>query len=163
MALQPDIQYVPFYYVDGSTARKAERRQAPAPQKAAAPTAAPKRRRSKRKTVAVDPVALCGLLVVAVMICAMVAGYAEYTASLERNAQMSAYIDTLQEENAQLQQQYEAGYDLDQIQSVADALGMIPAEDAQQISMDVQLPQQEEQVQLGFWESFTTFLAGLFA
>ena len=161
MALQPDIQYVPFYYVDGSTARKVERR--PAPKKAAAPAATPQRRRSRRKTVAVDPVALGGLLVVAVMICAMVVGFAEYTASVERNAQMSAYIDSLQEENAALQQRYEAGYDLEDIQDVADALGMVPVEDAQQITIEVELPQQEAQTQLSLWESFTTFLAGLFA
>ena len=163
MALQPDIQYVPFYYVDGNTARKVQRSAAPAPKQAPAPTAAPQRRRSKRKIVAVDPVALCGLLVVAVMICAMVGSYVEYSASLDRNAQMSAYIDTLQEANTGLLQQYEDGYDLDQIQDVADALGMIPAEDAQQILIQVQLPQPETEAQLSLWESFATFLAGLFA
>ena len=125
MALQPDIQYVPFYYVDGSTARKVEHRSTAAPKQAAAPAATPKRRRSKRKIVAVDPVALCGLLVVAGMICAMVAGYAQYSASQDRNAQMSAYIDMLQEENGNLQQRFDEGYDLDQIQDVADALGML--------------------------------------
>lgn len=160
MALQPDIQYVPFYYVEGTAARKVERRTAPAK---AAPVPAPKRRRSRRKTVAVDPVAICGLLVVMVMLVSMVVGFARYSVSLERNAQMSQYISELEAENAQLQQQYTDGYDLEDIQDIAGALGMVPAEDAEQITIDVQPPQQETEAQMNFWESFTTFLAGLFA
>lgn len=160
MALQPDIQYVPFYYVEGSAARKVEHRATPAK---AAPVPTPKRRRSRRKTVAVDPVAITGLLVVVVLMCAMVVGFAQYSASLERNAQMSQYISELEAENAQLQQQYQDGYDLEDIQDIAGALGMVPAEDVEQITIDVELPQQETEAQLSFWESVATFLAGLFA
>ena len=161
MALQPDIQYVPFYYVEGSAARKVERR--PVAGKTAAPVATQQRKRSKRKVIRLDPVALTGLMVVVVMLCAMVVGFAEYTGSLERNAQMSAYITSLQEENDQLQQQYDQNMDLDQVQGIADALGMVPAEQAEQFSIEVELPQQETETQLSVWESFTTFLAGLFA
>lgn len=160
MALQPDIQYVPFYYVDGSTARKAERRTAP--QKVSAPAPVPQRRRSKRKTVAVDPVAIAGLLVVMVLLVSMVVGFVEYRAAQDRNAQMSQYITELETENAQLQQQYESGYDLDNIRDIAGILGMVPAEDAEQIAIEVN-PAQQDEVQMGFWESITTFLAGLFA
>ena len=159
MALQPDIQYVPFYYVEGTAARKVERHAAPAK---AVPVPAPKRRRSKRKTVAVDPVAITGLLVVAVLLCAMMVGVVQYSASLTRNAQMQQYISELEAENAQLQQQYQDGYNLEDIQDIAGALGMVPAEDVDQITIDVQLPQ-ENQTQLSFWESVATFLAGLFA
>lgn len=160
MALQPDIQYVPFYYVDGSTARKAERRTAS--QKVSAPVPAPRYRRSKRKTVAVDPVAIAGLLVVMVLLVSMVVGFVEYRAAQDRNAQMSQYITELETENAQLQQQYENGYDLDNIRDIAGVLGMVPAEDAEQITIEVN-PAQQDEVQMGFWESITTFLAGLFA
>ena len=160
MALQPDIQYVPFHYVDGTAARKVERRATPAK---AAPTPTPTRRRSKRKTVVVDPVAITGLLVLTVMLCAMAVGFFQYSASLERNAQMQQYITELKTENAQLQQQYQDGYDLDDIRDVAGALGMVPSEDVEQITIDVELPQQETETQLSFWESVTTFLAGLFA
>lgn len=160
MALQPDIQYVPFYYVEGNTARKAERRAAPAK---AAPVPAPKRRRSRRKTVAIDPVAISGLLAVVVLLCAIMVSFVQYGLSAQRNARMSQYISQLESEQAQLQQQYEAGYDLDDIRDIAGALGMIPAEDAPQIQIDVTQPQQQEQTQLSFWESIATFLAGLFA
>ena len=160
MALQPDIQYVPFYYVEGSAARKVERRSESA--KAPVPTPAPQRRRAKRKTVVVDPVAITGLLVVMVLLVSLMAGWAEHHVLQERNAQMSQYITELETENAQLQQQYQDGYDLDEIRQIAGALGMVPSEHVEQITIDVQLPQ-EEQVQMSFWESVTTFLAGLFA
>ena len=159
MALQPDIQYVPFYYVEGNTARKTERRAAPAK---AAPVPAPTRRRSRRKTVAIDPVAIAGLLAVVVLLCAIMVSFVQYGLSVQRNAQMSQYITQLEAEQAQLQQQYEAGYDLDDIRDIAGALGMIPAQDAPQIEIDVTVPQQE-QTQMSFWESVATFLAGLFA
>ena len=159
MALQPDIQYVPFYYVEGNTARQAERRAAPAK---AAPVPAPKRRRSRRKTVAIDPVAITGLLVVVVLLCAIMVSFVQIGLGAQRNAQMSQYITELESEQAQLRKQYEDGYDLEDIRDIAGALGMVPAEDAQQVTIDVTLPQQE-QTQLSFWESVATFLAGLFA
>ena len=159
MALQPDIQYVPFYYVEGNTARKTERRAAPAK---AAPVPAPTRRRSRRKTVAIDPVAIAGLLAVVVLLCAIMVSFVQYGLSAQRNAQMSQYITQLEAEQVQLQQQYEAGYDLDDIRDIAGALGMIPAQDVPQIEIDVTAPQQE-QTQMSFWESVATFLAGLFA
>ena len=59
MAMQPDIQYVPFYYVDGSTARKVQRQ----PEKEATAAPAQNRRRAKQKVIAVDPVAIGGICV----------------------------------------------------------------------------------------------------
>lgn len=158
MAMQPDIQYVPFCYVDGSAARKVQRQ----PEKKASAAPAPKRRRAKRKVVAVDPVAICGTVLALVMLIMLLAGFAEYTACQERNRQMQDYLNALQLENAQLQKSYDGNIDLDYVGQVADALGMVPAENANQIQIQVQLPAQET-VQLTLWESITTFLAGLFA
>lgn len=160
MALQTDIQYVPFHYVDGSAARKLDRQSVRKTTAAAAP--APKRRRAKRKVIAVDPVAICGLLVVVVMLCAMIAGYAEYRNTVEKTRQLSERVSALQTENALLEQTYRDGYDLESIQQFAEVLGMVPAQDVQQVSIQVDIPQ-EETVELSFWESVTTFLAGLFA
>ena len=80
----------------------------------------------------------------------------------EQNRQMTDYVTALELEKAQLEQIYREGYDLDEIRDFADANGMVPAEQAPQIQIDVQLPQPEQE-QLTFWESVTTFLAGLFA
>ena len=158
MALQPDIQYVPFYYVDGSTARKVQRQSVK--KTAAAP--APKRRRAKRKTIAIDPVAIGGIAVAMVMLVMMLVGFAQYSICQERNRQMQDYLTSLQLENAQLQQSYDSNIDLDYIQDVAEAMGMVPAQDAQQVQISVQLPEQTAP-QMTLWESIATFLAGLFA
>lgn len=158
MALQPDIQYVPFCYVDGSTARKVQ----PQPMKKASAAPAPKRRRAKRKVIAIDPVAIGGIVVAVVMLVMMLAGFAKYTACQEQNRMMQDYLTSLQLENAQLQQNYESNIDLEYIRDMADSIGMVPAEDVQQVQIEVELPQ-EETTQMSIWDSITTFLAGLFA
>lgn len=158
MALQPDIQYVPFCYVDGSAARKVERK----PVKKATVTPAPKRRRAKRKVIAVDPVAIGGIVIAVVMLVMMLAGFAKYTVIREQNRLMQDHLTALQLENTKLQQDYESNIDLDYIQDMADAMGMVPAQDAQQVQISVQLPQ-EEVTEMTLWQSIATFLAGLFA
>ena len=158
MALQPDIQYVPFCYVDGSAARKVEHK----PAKKAAVTPAPKRRRAKRKVIAVDPVAIGGIVIAVVMLVMMLAGFARYTVIQEQNRLMQDHLTALQLENTKLQQDYESNIDLDYIQDMADAMGMVPAQDAQQVQISVQLPQ-EEVTEMTLWQSIATFLAGLFA
>ena len=157
MALQPDIQYVPICYVDGSTARKLEQPIYKAP---AAPQ--PRRRKAKRIVVAIDPVAVFGLLVAVVMLVCMISGFVEYSVVQEQNRQMTDYVTALELEKTQLEQTYRDGYDLDGIRQFADVNGMVPAEQAPQIQIEVELPRQE-QTQLSIWESITTFLAGLFA
>ena len=159
MAMQPAIQYVPFCYVDGTAARKVERKQVKKTNTAAP---APKRRQAKRKVVAVDPVAIGGIVIAVAMLVMLLAGFAEYTVMQEKNLQMQDYLTSLQLENAQLQQSFESNVDMEYVQDVADALGMIPAGEANQIQIQVQLPA-EQPTQLTFWESVTTFLAGLFA
>lgn len=158
MAMQPDIQYVPFCYVDGSAARKVQRQ----PEKKTTQAAAPKQRRAKRKVIAVDPVAISGIVIAVVMLVMLLAGYAEYTAVQEQKLQMQDYLTSLQLENAQLQQTFDSNVDMEYVEEVAGALGMVPAADANQIQIEVQLPTQET-TQLTLWESITTFLAGLFA
>ena len=74
---------------------------------------------------------------------------------------MSAYVETLREENVQLQQNYTESYDIEQIERTALALGLVPKEQVRHIT--VTLPQIEEKKEPTSWERFTTFLAGLFA
>ena len=156
MAVRTDIQYVPYYFEE-STARKLEKK----PQQKHAAT--PKHRKAKRKVVVIDPVAIIGTVVAACMLVMMLVGFVEYRIAQNQTKQMSEYIQQLQQENAQLQQTYEDGYDLDHIREVAGALGMIPAADAPQVEIQVEVPQDAVTEQTGLWESFTTFLAGLFA
>ena len=156
MAVRTDIQYVQFY-VDGSTARK------PAQKTQAKHAAAPKSYPRKRKVVVVDPVAIVGVLGVVCLLVALAVGGVQYLFLQHQTQQMQQYMETLQMENTQLQQTYEDGYDLDQIRDLANSLGLVPADQVQQVTVSVQVPQEQVVTEMTFWESFTTFLAGLFA
>ena len=154
--MRTDIQYVQFY-VDGSTARKLEKKQQ------AKHAATPRQRKAKRKVVVVDPVAIFGVLVAVFMLVFMLVGISEYRATQARNQQMDQYIAQLQQENMQLEQAYKDGYDLDQIRDIADALGMIPKEQATHTTIHVELPTVQTVEQMSLWNRIGTFLTNLFA
>ena len=157
MALKPDILYV-SYYTAGSAAYDLDRKQEK-------PKAAPvhtRRHVKKQRVIAVDPVAVCGILVAVCMFFALISGVQQYQDTLEQNQQMQAYMEQLQHENAALQQTYENSYDALSIYEMATAIGMVPQNQVEQVQIDVQIPQTEE-VQLSFWENVSLFLTGLFA
>lgn len=156
MARQADIQYVE-YPVDGTAARKVERQNQ---HRTAAPVYA--RRRARRKVIAVDPVAICGIVLSVVMLFAMVIGLAEYRHSLQQTRQMNAHVRQLQQENFELQRNYQAGYDLEEIERIALEAGMIPAENMERVRISMQTPE-EEDTRMSFWDTLTTFLVGIFA
>lgn len=156
MALQTDVQYVK-YPVDGTAAWKVER---VTQRTDAVPVYS--RRRAERKVIAVDPYALCGIVLSAVMLIAMVIGLVEYSNTLQQTRQMNAYVQQLQQENVQLQQTYQDGYDLDEIMDIALEAGMVPAENLDRVRIDMQAPQQED-TRMSFWDTVTTFLTGIFA
>lgn len=156
MALQADVQYV-SYRVDGTAARKVERHTAQGNV-----TPAYKRRRAEHKVIAVDPLALAGIAVSAVMLIAMIFGVVQYRNALQDSRQMSQYVQQLQQQNEQLEQSYKEGYDLDEIRDIAEEIGMVSSNQMEEVMISVQKPQQEE-VRLSFWESISTFLTGIFA
>ena len=126
MARYPEVRYVQFY-TDGSAARELE------PIKVHEP--APVRRTVKRKCtkVYVDPLAIGGIAIAGVMAVLMLVGVMRLREAQQQVAEMSAYVDTLQQENQRLHETYEAGYDLENIAWIAQALGMIPEEEAKHI------------------------------
>jgi uncharacterized protein HemX len=158
MALKPDIMYV-SYYTAGSAAYDMNR-------KAEKPKAAPvhKRRRhaKKQRVIAVDPVAVVGILVAVCMFFALISGVQEYQDTLEQNQRMQAYMEQLQNENAALQHTYENSYDALNVYEMATAIGMVPQAQVEHVVIDVQIPQTQE-VRLSFWENVSLFLTGLFA
>lgn len=154
MARQLDVQYVRFY-TDGSAARQIE------PSVSRKTQRLPKFAKKKRRiTVHVDPVAIAGIFMAGIMLILMTVGMVELNCAQEEAMQMEAYVQTLRQENEALQTAFEEGYDRSQVEHMARALGMVPSEQAQRISIHV--PAQQEQ-DPGFWENVTTFLSGLFA
>lgn len=154
MAQRIDIRYVQ-YYTDGSTARKV------APVAPIETIKLPRVKKQKRITICIDPIAVVSIGMALVMAVLIVLGTLQLNAAREEMQTMAAYVDTLQQENAQLQQNFTESYDIEQIKRTALALGMVPMEQVEHIT--VSLPPVEEMVEPTAWERFTTFLTGLFA
>ena len=122
---------------------------------------APKVKKQKRITIAIDPIAFASLTMALVMTVLIVVGWVQLNNIKQEVQTMTAYVEVLQAENVQLQNTFLEGYDIEQIERTALALGMVPKEQVQHIS--VQLPEMIEQPEPTTWERFTTFLTGLFA
>lgn len=156
MARQADIQYVE-YHVEGNTARKVERNTM---KNSVAPAYTP--RWTERKVIALEPVAVIGIVLAVVMLVAMMATLLQYRRCLQQTQQMGAYLQQLQQENEALSKTYRESYDPDEIMKIALEAGMVPAESVETVRIMVEEPRTEEP-QMSFWQSLSTFLAGIFA
>ena len=144
MARKTEVQYINFYtsgseayQVDFAPVRKQE-------------VKLPTPRRKKRIVLKVEPVALLGLCVAVVMLIVMLCGVVRLAGVRQQQAQMAAYVQRLQQENVQLQETYEAGYDLDEIYEIATAMGMIPSQQAQRVQVQTVQLQAEPESPLTF-------------
>lgn len=156
MARKHDILYVNFY-TDGSAARKI----APAfPQ--TQPQQKPRTRKQKKIIVHVDPVAICSLLVAAVLLVMMAVGLTQFqNARLEAEA-MESYLAELTAENEALSSTYAENVDLAEVEKTALALGMVPKAEAETVHIQLSAAVQEP-AQPSFWEQVAAFLTNLFA
>ena len=155
MARKPDIQYV-RYYTDGSAARQLE---VYSPRKNK--TAAPRPRKQKGYVIYVDPLAVGGILLAAVMLVMMLVSSIRLVVARQELSNAQAYVTTLTQSNEQLRKTYDASYDLEEVEKSALALGMIPISQATTIFVDVE----EEEIveEPTFWERVSMKLAELFA
>ena len=155
MARKVDIEYI-RYYSDDNLARKIEPLQ---PFKL--PEWKPRVRKKKKIRVYIDPVATAGVLVAAVMLVLMVVGVYQLKTARQEAVDMERYVSWLQTQNEQLQATYEEGYDLETVERLALALGMVPVEELPNIP--VQLPAEPEVVEPTLWENICAFFTELFA
>ena len=154
MAQRTDIQYIRFY-TDGSAARKA------APVSYVEPRKKPKTKKQKATVIYIDPLAVVGIAAAAVLLIMMVVGLVGFYNAQHQMQVMESYVQDLTQQNQQLQEEYKAGYDLEEIRKIAEALGMVPKEDVESIIINIPAP--EPQPEPTFWEKVGTFLSGLFA
>ena len=155
MARQPDVQYIRFY-TQGSAAQKVK------PVQEFQNVELPRPRRKKRIVVRVDPVAIVGCAVAVILLGMMVSGIFRVRQAQAQAAQMESYVAQLQAENEALAAQYAAGFDLEAVEQMALALGMVPKEQVEQVSISVSVPQEVVE-EPGLWERIYTFLTGLLA
>ena len=154
MARQFDVQYVRFY-TDGSAAKQVN------PVVPLKTMKLPKVKKHKRLVIAIDPVAIMGIVMAAVMLVLMTVGVVQLNNSRKELQTMTEYVEALQEEKVSLEQTFSQGYDLEEIQRTALALGLVPKEQVQHITIRVPEAQIEEEP--GAWERLYIFLTGLFA
>ena len=155
MERKPDIQYIGQFYVHGSEARELARQE----QAKQAKTRLPLERLKNIQKVYLDPVAIVGIAVAVVMLVVMVIGAMQIATAWEQCEQMSGYVDDLKRENAVLEHGYRSGFDLEDIREKALALGMIPVEEAETITVLVTMPVTEPEPT--WWEDIVWFLEGL--
>lgn len=154
MAQKLNVQYIRFY-TDGSAAHKV------APVAPIETMKLPKVKKQKKIVLRVDPVSVAAIVMAAVMLVLMVVGVTQLRGARQDAEVMEAYANTLRQENVRLSAEYSNGYDLEQIEKTALALGLVPQEQVRHISL--QAPQIQEEETPGAWERFYIFLTGLFA
>lgn len=154
MARQFDVQYVRFY-TDGSAAKKV------APVAPLKTIKLPKVKKHKRLVIAIDPVAIMGIVMAAAMLVLMTVGVVQLNNSRKELQAMTEYVEALQEEKVSLEQTFSQGYDLEEIQRTALALGLVPKEQVQHIT--IRVPEEQIEEEPGTWERLYIFLTGLFA
>ena len=129
MTGRAEIQYIRFN-VDGNAARKIT--VVPPVEFAPIPV-----RKHRRKRIYVDPVAIMGMVVAVAMFISMGVGLLQYRNDQESLAQMENYVLALQAENNRLEKAYEDSYNLAEVERTALALGMIPRDQAQTVSLSM--------------------------
>ena len=157
MVQKPDIQYVTQFYSYGSEAKVLELKPVQKKQKKALPIAKPQ----QKIRIAVDPVAVAGILLAVVMIFVMAVSVNSYLETCDEYRTMTKRVITLQNINVEKQQDYKSLYDLDDIREKALALGMIPLEEAQVFTITPVIPEPEPEP--AWWENISWFMKGLFA
>ena len=157
MAQKPEIQYIGQFYVHGSEAKKLARKN----EQKKAKTELPLHRFERVRKVHVDVLAISSILIAAVLVITMVAGTLSLQSAWQELHIAQEYVYELESANATLAAQYRSGYNLDEVRSAAIALGMIPVEEAQVVSLHVTVP--EVQPEPTLLEDIVWFLEGLFA
>lgn len=157
MASKPDVRYI-NRYVSGSAAPKLVPQNTPQ-KKAKLPK--PRTRAKQELLVRIDPFAIVGVVVAVVLLVLMFVGMSRLSAQRAELAVNTQYLEKLQAENAELKELYESGYDLEEIERIALALGMVPKDTLVHEKIEVTDPIPVEEPTR--WENFWNFVKGLFA
>ena len=142
MAQKPKIQYVGQFYVHGSEARALELEEERRRAKARRPLA----RLQQVELIYVDPVAVVSIVVSLIMLATMVTGAMALKEDWAEYEQMAIYVSYLNKQNAELEKEYRAGYDLEDVRSKALALGLVPRDQLESRTVTVTMPVKEPQI-----------------
>ena len=153
MARKYNDRYVRFYTF-GSTAAKLEQERS---------ASLPKYRKpAKRKPIPFDPVAFAGSAVAVLLAVLMVVGFVQVAQVTAQVHEVETRIMGLEMEQQMLEERYESGYDLNEVRVAAVSMGMVSAEEANHVRVEV--PGQVIEVpQVNWWEPILMSLRQFFA
>ena len=153
MARKYNDRYVRFYTF-GSTAAKLEQERKASLPKYTKP--------EKRKPIPFDPVAFVGSAVAVLLAVLMVVGFVQVAQATAQVHEMETRIMGLEREQQMLEERYESGYDLNEVRVAAAAMGMVSADEANHVRVEV--PGQVIEVpQVSWWEPVLMSLRQFFA
>ena len=155
MAMQPEARYINAY-VSGTAVLKPEKM----PQRKQS-VRLPKARKQQKWVIPVDMVALGGICAAAVLCVMLIVGLVQMNQAQQEAKLYREYALSLRQENAALENRYNSGYDLKEVEQIALAMGMVPQEEVPHLQMQVAVPQEVRQPTA--WENFWAFLVGMFA
>ena len=153
MARRNNERYV-RYYTFGSTAAKLE-----AERKAALPEY---KTAQKRKPIEIDPVSALGNAVAIVLAVLMLVGIFQVAGTAAQVRARETQVTALEMEQQMLLERYESGYDLNQVRVAAESMGMVSAEEATHVRVEV--PAETIEVRaVSWWDSLLASLRQFFA
>ncbi len=154
MARKYNDRYVRFYTY-GSTAVKVED-----PRRAAS---LPKEQKAqKRKPIPFDPIAFAGNVVAIFMAILMIVGFCQVAVANAQVQKLETQLAGLEQQEQMLLEKYYGSFDLEEVRVAAESMGMIPAEDA--IHVRVEMPAETIQIEhLSWWDSMLLSLRRFFA
>ena len=152
MNQKPKIQYIGQFYIHGSEARALELQE----EKRQAKTKLPLAKLETIEKIYVDPIAIAGIAVAVLMLVVMILGAVQLQSDWAEYQRMEDYVTDLRTENAQLAHAYRAGYDLEDIEMKALAMGLVPGSELKTIPVTVTIPEKQpvltwDQKVVRFW------------
>ena len=157
MIQKPKIQYVGQFYVYGSEAKALDRKKEHRQPK----TKLPQARVQHSRTVTLEPAAIVAIAAAVVLLAVLLVGAVQLERDWQDYHAMRSYVSGLKLEQAQLEETYRESYDMTQVQARAEAMGLIPVDEAESRSVRVRVPATAPE--RTFWDDVCWFFAGLFA
>ena len=158
MTRQHDIRYINSY-VSGNVAYQMETK----PEKPKKSARLPKPRKQQMTVIQVEPVAILGIATAVVLLVMMAVGWFQLLQARQETVAMQNYVQMLEQQNQELKDTYHAGYDLEEIEKTALAMGMVPKDQVTHIQVPLAVPPAQPQQTYTVWEKLWIFLTGLFA
>lgn len=116
----------------------------------------------KRKPIPFDPVAFAGSIVAVFLAVLMIVGLFQVTAANAQVRELETQLIALEQQEQMLLDRYYGSIDLEEVRVAAESMGMIPAEEAARVQ--IQVPAQTVQVQtLSWWDTMLASLRQFFA